>query len=128
MTEDKLIRFANADALANNPGSNAIIQAPLSTGNAQPGRIVFKTGTVGAAGAALQAAAVRLTITDVSLLVDATVQLNIAQDRGARFDNQTSGFGIAAGTLLNAPVAGDPNHWLKISIGGVNHVIPCWLG
>lgn len=55
-TEDKLIRFANASALANNPGSNARIQAPLSTGNATPGALQIRCGIVGASGGTLQTA------------------------------------------------------------------------
>lgn len=49
-------------------------------------------------------------------------------DRGVRFNNQTSSAGALAGTLLNAPTAGNPGFWLKINIGGVNYSIPCWAG
>lgn len=49
-------------------------------------------------------------------------------DRGLKFENQTSAAGAGAGTLGNAPTAGNPGHWLKINIGGTNYAIPCWAG
>lgn len=52
--------------------------------------------------------------------------LNLNVDRGIRFNNQTDGAGVAAGTLANAPTAGDPAFWLPINIGGTDHYIPCW--
>ena len=61
-TEDKLIRFANASALANNSGSNGRIQAPLSTGNAAPGALQFLAGVVGAPGGTLQVARVSMEV------------------------------------------------------------------
>jgi hypothetical protein len=48
------------------------------------------------------------------------------KDRAVRFNNQTSAAGAGAGTLANAPAAGNPTHWLKINIGGTNFAIPCW--
>lgn len=56
-------------------------------------------------------------------------QLTIFQtDRPLRFNNQTSAAGVAAGTLLNAPAAGNPTHWQKINVDGTNLTYPCWPG
>jgi hypothetical protein len=43
-----------------------------------------------------------------------------------RFNGLTNGAGAAAGTLLNAPAAGDPAFWLPVSIAGTVRFIPCW--
>ncbi len=39
---------------------------------------------------------------------------------------QTSTPGSGAGTLTNAPAAGNPQTWLQVSINGVTHWIPAW--
>ncbi len=49
-------------------------------------------------------------------------------DRAVRFNNQTSAAGASAGTLLNAPTAGDPGYWLKVNIDGTNYALPAWAG
>lgn len=43
-----------------------------------------------------------------------------------RFNGLTSGAAAAAGTLNNAPSAGDPSFWLPVSIAGAVRYIPCW--
>jgi hypothetical protein len=43
-----------------------------------------------------------------------------------RFNGLTSGAGAGAGTLTNAPSAGDPAFWLPVSIAGTVRYIPCW--
>lgn len=54
--------------------------------------------------------------------------LTISNNRGLATTNQTSSAAAAAGTLTNAPVAGNPGYWLKITINGTNYSIPCWAG
>jgi hypothetical protein len=39
---------------------------------------------------------------------------------------QTNGAGAAAGTLANAPSAGNPAFWLQVSINGTPRFIPAW--
>lgn len=113
---------------ADNQAGNLTIRPGLSTGAAASATIIFQTGTVAASSSTVQTAATRLTLSDTQVLLDATVQLVVSQDRGARFNNQTSAAAAQVGTLTNSPAAGNPAHWLKISVGGVNHAIPCWLG
>lgn len=85
-------------------------------GTDMPGRIVALTSPDGTA-----------TLTEAWRVDNA--QKHIFQvDRAVRFNNQTDGAGVAAGTLLNAPTAGDPGFWLKINIGGTNYAVPCWAG
>lgn len=43
-----------------------------------------------------------------------------------RFNGLTSGAGANAGTLGNAPSAGNPSFWLPVSIAGAIRYIPCW--
>ena len=89
--------------------------APGAT-NDMPGRLVASTTPDGSG-----------TLTE-AWRVDST-QLHIFQkDRAIRFNNQTSAAGAAVGTLNNAPTAGDPGHWLKINVGGVNYALPAWAG
>lgn len=38
----------------------------------------------------------------------------------------TNNAGVAAGTLLNAPAAGDPTKWIQIDDAGTARFIPCW--
>ncbi|HET6418200.1 MAG TPA: hypothetical protein VFG22_18025, partial [Polyangiales bacterium] len=47
-------------------------------------------------------------------------ELNITINEG--FD----GAAAAAGTLTNAPAAGDPTFWLRVTINGVQRFIPAW--
>lgn len=63
-----------------------------------------------------------------ALRIDNTQTSIFSKDRALRFNNQTSAAGAAVGTLNNAPVAGDPNFWVKINIGGTNCTFPAWLG
>lgn len=49
-------------------------------------------------------------------------------DRGIILTNQTDSAGGGGGTLLNAPAAGNPTFWLKVSINGGTYAIPCWPG
>jgi hypothetical protein len=40
--------------------------------------------------------------------------------------NLTNAAGIAAGTLLNAPIAGNPTKWIQFDDAGIVRRIPCW--
>lgn len=53
--------------------------------------------------------------------------LIVETDNGYRASGQTSGAGASAGTLANAPSAGDPAFWLRVVINGTNHFIPAWI-
>lgn len=62
------------------------------------------------------------------MILNASGQLVLNTDRMLRFLNQTSGAGAGAGTLSNAPAAGNPTFYLKVIINGTNYAIPCWPG
>jgi hypothetical protein len=55
-----------------------------------------------------------------------TVSAAIISDRGLTFTNQTDAQALNTATLTNAPVAGNPTFWLKVSINGNNFTWPCW--
>lgn len=112
------IAYRNAQG-ANIAAGDVTYVAPRATGNAASANIVFQTGAVGVAGSVLQ------TATSVCRITNAQ-QFEIMTDNGLTFVNQTSGAGAAVGTLNNAPTAGDPTHWLRVTVGGVNKFIPCW--
>lgn len=52
--------------------------------------------------------------------------LQIEANNGLKLTNQVNGAGAAAGTLNNAPTAGDPAFWIPVTINGANRFIPCW--
>lgn len=85
-------------------------------GTDMPGRILALTSPDGTA-----------TLTE-AWRVDSAQKHIFQVDRAVRFNNQTSAVGVAAGTLLNAPTAGDPGYWLKINIDGTNYAVPAWAG
>lgn len=43
-----------------------------------------------------------------------------------RLNEGVDGTGVGAGTLTNAPAAGDPTFWLRVTINGVQRYIPAW--
>lgn len=43
-----------------------------------------------------------------------------------RFNGLTSGAGAGAGTLTNAPAAGNPAFWCPVNIAGTVRYFPCW--
>lgn len=86
------------------------------SGTDMPGRIVLSTSPDASA-----------TLTE-ALRVDSAQKTIFQVDRAVRFNNQTSAAAANAGTLGNAPTAGDPGYWLKINIGGTNYAIPAWAG
>jgi len=125
------------NAAGTNVAAGALtITAPRATGNASNGAIIFRTGTVGASGSTLATALARVTIgnngqTTFETPTGAIATVNIMAAGGAgvpclNVQNATDGAGAAAGTLANAPTAGDPAFWLPISIGGAVRYIPCW--
>lgn len=93
--------------------------APLATGTGLSANIVFRTGAVVGAGTGQATATAVLRITNAQ-------KTEVMLDNSLTFVNQTSAAAGAAGTLTNAPTAGDPAFWLRVIINGVNSFIPCW--
>lgn len=52
--------------------------------------------------------------------------VTIAGDGLLALSGQTSDAGAAAGTLTNAPHAGNPPFWLRIEINGTAYAMPAW--
>ena len=52
--------------------------------------------------------------------------INIEADEGLVMTNQTDGAGVGAGTLTDAPSAGDPTLWVPIDINGTVRHFPVW--
>jgi len=112
----RTIRFTNASG-ANITAGDVTFIAPRATGNVAGGSFVFQTGAVGVSGSTLQVATTQFTI------------LTSAGGAGVpnlRIDNVTTGAGAGAGTITNAPTAGNPTFWLPININGTVLYIPCW--
>lgn len=112
------------------------VTAPRATGNAVGGSIILQTAPAGASGVALQTATTRLTISPngvVTLAAPTVAAENLVIDGNGgagqgsiRLNGLTNGAGAAAGTLANAPSAGDPSFWIPISIAGAVRFIPAW--
>lgn len=113
---DQLWHYSGSQG-TDTPGADIVFRASIGTGNANTkGSIIFATGTPGATGVGGQTAANRLAVRTPQGSFSAAVD----------FLNTTDAAGAAAGTLTNAPTAGDPTRWLPVLIDGVEHYIPCW--
>lgn len=98
------------------PGGDWIYRASIGTGNAATkGSHIFQTGTPGASGVGGQAVADRLAITTPG-----------TDGAAVDFRNVVDGAGAGAGTLTNAPTAGDPVFWLPILFNGAVGYVPVW--
>lgn len=60
------------------------------------------------------------------LFVDSAFVINQTIDRGIFLTNQTDQAAAQAGTLGNAPVAGNPAFWVPIKVNGTNRSFPVW--
>lgn len=111
--------------------------APLATGNAAGGELVFSTGTVGASGVASQAITERLRIgrsgvvTIATPTVAATHSLIVNALGGTtaaiRLNGVADVSGVSAGTLGNTPgLGGDPSIWIELNVAGTRYGIPLW--
>jgi hypothetical protein len=106
-------------------GVNLTIQPGFGTGAAAGGgNIIFQTGGIAASGATIQAAVTRLTIGQAAILAALPVEMQV--NNGYQAINQVDEAGADAGTLANAPAAGDPTFWLPVRINGADFAVPCW--
>lgn len=106
------------DGLGSNIGVGSLIIRPgNATGTGTQGSIDFQTQS------AQGAATVLGTMTTQVQIIPCT---GGAGQANLRFNNLTSGAGVAAGTLGNAPTAGNPVFWLPVNIAGNIRYIPCW--
>jgi hypothetical protein len=119
-------RHCNGSGVDNAVGPAQWI-APRGTGNTRaavggnfPGLEYYSGSTQGGSGAGLQPAALRLAIrpSDPTGVQDDGVWLEL--------QNFPSKAGAAAGTLANAPTAGDPALWVPFVHGGVTYAFPAW--
>lgn len=110
----------NAVAGADKAAPNTTFLGGRPTGNsAVGGEIRFQTAvTVAGSSSIRQAEAERFALVPSTGAAGAAI---------VRFSNYTNGAAAQAGTLLNAPVAGNPNTWIPIidGTGAVRH-IPAW--
>lgn len=103
-------------------------------------RWIIRTDTTAETGSDTGAPFLILARDDSGALIDAPItiiraaggaitanrQVVFTVDVGTRYNNHTNGAAAAAGTLLNAPAAGNPAFWLPVSIAGTTRHIPCW--
>lgn len=66
---------------------------------------------------------------DAVAITDGTVQATLTDDTAnliASSTNLGDGAGVSAGTLTNAPSAGDPSKWVPIDDNGTTRYVPSW--
>lgn len=133
---------------ANIMGKPLTIQPGMSTGTGTGADLTLATGAQVGAGSTLQVSTPRLVVHGntgqvevlaptggVAFLVrgfanQAAMQINAdAGGPGVMIDFNTTDTvgGAGAGTLTNAPHAGDPDVWIPVSLGGVKYRMPMWL-
>lgn len=132
---DVTIRLTDRSGAGNLAGSDLILQSGAGRGNdVTKGNIIFNT-PVSAGLGVLQTFSPRVTIFTgggMSIAAPDTVAnaLTIAANAGApasvNLTGLTNGAAAAAGTLNNAPAAGNPTFWIPIQIAGVTKFIPAW--
>lgn len=111
--------FSRVGTDLNVAGSNGTIRPGTGTGNSAGASLIFQTPTAGPNGTQQQNYATRLTLSEAGAVLDIVNQ-------GLRINNQVSGAGASAGTLGNAPAAGNPTFWLPINIAGTVMYCPLW--
>jgi hypothetical protein len=112
----RTIRFTDGSG-ANNAAGAVTIQTPRSSGNATPSSFIFQATTAHGSDSVLQ-----------TLRTVFQLDLNGALfplDGGIFFTNQTDAAAAGAGTLLNAPQAGNPV-WLRVNRNGTAGAVPWW--
>lgn len=142
-----VIRTSNAQG-ADAAGRPLTLQPGMSTGTGSGADLFLATGAQVGAGSTLQVSTPRLRVHGntgqvevlaptggVAFLVrgfanQAAMQINAdAGGPGVMIDFNTTDTvgGGGAGTLTNAPHAGDPDVWIPVSLGGVKYRMPMWL-
>lgn len=100
-------------------GSNGTIRSGLGTGNAAGSSLIFQTPDPIASSTVAQTYGQRLSLSALGATFD-------IPDQSFRINGQVSGAGASAGTLTNAPAAGNPSFWLPINVGGTVYFFPGW--
>lgn len=103
----------------NAAGANGIIRSGLGTGNAAGSSLIFQVPSP------IGSSTLAQTYTQVMSLSALGATFDIP-DQGLRINGQVSGAGAGAGTLGNAPAAGNPTFWLPINVAGTVRFAPLW--
>lgn len=117
-------RHVNGSGADNSVGPLQFV-SPLGTGNGVAAvggltaGIEFYTGAVGASSSTVQAQTLNFKV-----LPQTATPTNT--DAPVAFPNYFDGANGQAGTLLNAPKAGDPQAWLPFNLKGTVHWVPAW--
>lgn len=85
--------------------------------------------TITTGGLTITAGGLRVTAGGILVTLggcDVTGVLFVRTDRGLDLRGQTDQAGAAAGTLNNAPAAGNPAIWVPVVVNGVNRAVPAW--
>jgi hypothetical protein len=107
-------------------GGNLTLASGKGTGAGAVSSLIFQTPTVLASGTTAQSLATRLTLSSAG----ATFTGGLTALGGAVFlttsSALTDGVGAGAGTITNAPAAGNPTKWIGINDNGTTRYIPAW--
>ncbi len=120
------IQAANGITGTDKTGGNLTLASGKGTGAGAVSSLIFQTPTVLGSGTTAQSLATRLTLSSAG----ATFAAGITTIGGAVFHTTSSaltdGAGAGAGTLTNAPAAGNPTKWIGINDNGTTRYIPAW--
>jgi trimeric autotransporter adhesin len=130
------IQLTARQGAGNLAGSDFTLQSGPGVGNdLTAGWINFKT-PITAAGGTTQGTGTRMQIMagggvlvgapDAAGFTLALTGFGGAAQPAVSITNLTNGAAAAAGTLLNAPAAGNPTFWIPFSINGVVRYVPSW--
>jgi hypothetical protein len=118
------VGFRDAGAGADLTAGDVTVSARVGTCDAVGAEIGWQTTIPGAAGAAQQTLAEVFRIAAGTAAQPRHVLLNT--NKGLWFANQVTAAGGGAGTLLNAPAAGNPTFWVPVRVNGVDGAFPVW--
>lgn len=130
---DTLVGRQTTDTLINkniSGATNTLTNIPVSslTGTTLPSSIVNSSLTSAAAAFTAGALATASDHVTVGGFVNVNGAIFTNEDRGYAATAQTSSAGASAGTLTNAPAAGNPTFWLKVNVNNTSFAIPMWPG
>lgn len=108
-----------APAVALTASASIVADSAMVTVHASVGDIFLRTNSL-----------TRVTVQNAGGVVfgvsAASPILTATSDNGYKATGQSSAAGANVATLTNAPTAGNPGFWLRVTINGANFAVPAW--
>ena len=120
---------ASGGSGTNNAGSNLVLDAGISTGNATPAVVTIQAAPVGSSGSTAQTLQTVATFGATSIILNPATTIGASSTTPQHSLNTTTATPASnVGTLTNLPTAysGNPAGFIQISINGNTQIIPYW--